>query len=85
MTIDGKLHNLKRRSSDVKNNISSKLHTVEREITEWSSFTKDLDRHLTDLRGAEIKLSAEIINVVNLKVLEDQLNAVKVCSKIMFT
>ena len=79
--IDKKLQTLQRRWSDVKQMISSKVEVVEGEIDEWSSFTKELDQRLTELRNAEISLGTAIISTADLKTLEDQLAAVKVSSR----
>ena len=79
ITIDGKLRTLQRRWSDVKEKISNKVQFVEGEIDEWSTFTKELDQRLTELRNADISLGVAIISTAELKVLEDQLATVKVC------
>ena len=78
-TIDDKLRNLQRRWSDVKEKISRKVQVVEGEIDEWSTFTKELDQRLTELRNADISLGVVIISTAELAVLEDQLVNVKVC------
>ena len=80
VTIDDKLRNLQRRWSDVKEKISRKVQVVEGEIDEWSSFTKELDQRLTELRNADISLGVVIISTAELAVLEDQLANVKVCN-----
>ena len=78
-TIDDKLRNLQRRWSDVKEKIFRKVQVVEGEIDEWSTFTKELDQRLTELRNADISLGVVIISTAELAVLEDQLVNVKVC------
>lgn len=80
VTIDDKLRNLQRRWSDVKEKISRKVQVVEGEIDEWSTFTKELDQRLTELRNADISLGVVIISTAELAVLEDQLANVKVCN-----
>ena len=64
----------------MKEKISNKVQVVEGEIDEWSTFTKELDQRLTELRNADISLGVAIISTAELKVLEDQLATVKVCS-----
>ena len=80
VTIDGKLRTLQRRWSDVKEKISSKVQFVEGEIDEWSTFNKELEQRLRELRNADISLGVAIISTAELKVLENQLATVKVCN-----
>ena len=64
----------------MKGKISDKVQVVEREIDEWSRFTRELDQRITELRNADISLGVAIISTSELKALEEQLATVKVCS-----
>ena len=68
----------------MKGKISDKVQVVEREIDEWSRFTGELDKRITELRNADISLSVAIISTSELKALEEQLARVKVCSSQLY-
>lgn len=78
ISIDGKLKTIQKRWSDLSDKISQKLQTVKDEISEWTSFNKDLDDKLNELRGYEISLCAQLIGVSDLPTLEKELADVKV-------
>ena len=84
INIDDKVSTLQGRWSDVKGKISDKVQVVEREIDEWSRFTGELDKRITELRNADISLSVAIISTSELKALEEQLARVKVCSSQLY-
>lgn len=78
ISIDGKLKKIQKRWSDLSDKISQKLQTVKDEISEWTSFNKDLDDKLNELRSYEISLGAQLIGVSDLPTLEKELADVKV-------
>ena len=84
LVVEGKVKGLKDRWAEVKSKIEAKSHVVEEDIIEFTEFMKEIDDRLTDLRNAEITLDAEVIGTTDLKVLENQLTAVKVLFYIIF-